>query len=174
VVDLGDFAVTAPPGDGWVVEVTAQGKAVTFTREKTWWTGKVLGATFITVAQCLEHPDVPSLDEESAANRLRDEEEQGMVERGVKAGTYRLSDVRREVVTLDGRRYYLLRFKQTIFKPGMDWAAESVFYLHFPADFGERRVFYLFDISDSKESGSFATIDTSQIHPVLRSFQLKR
>jgi hypothetical protein len=174
VVDLGDFAVTAPPGDGWVVEVAAQGKVVTFTREKIWWTGKVLGATIITVAQNWETPDAPLLDEEAAANRFRDHEEQGMVERGVKAGQYRVSDVRREVVTLDGRRYYLLRYKTTIPREGLDWVAESVLYVHYPADFGERRVFYLFHIMDSKENYSFATIDTDRIQPVLRSFQPKR
>jgi hypothetical protein len=174
VVDLGDFAVTAPPGDGWLVEVAPQGMAVTFTRQKTWFTGKVLGVTTITVLQNSVTGDAPLLGEEAEANRCRDQEEQIMVEQGVKTGKYRLSGVPTEVVTLDGRRYDLLRYKSATPRPGLDWVGESVLYVHYPAGFGERRVFYEFLIGDSKESGSLTTIDTSQIEPVVRSFRLKR
>jgi hypothetical protein len=174
VIDLGDFAVTAPSGDDWVVQVDTQGKAVKFARQKTWWTGKVLGATTISVLQNKVSKDAPLLDEEAEANRYREQEEQVMVERGVKAGLYRLSDVRNEAVTLDGRRYYLLRYKTDIPMEGIDWIAESVLYVHYPADFGESRVFYVFQVSDSKENYSGKTIDTGQIEPVLRSFRLKR
>jgi hypothetical protein len=116
----------------------------------------------------------PLLDEEAEANRFRDTEEQGLVEQGVKAGLYRLSDVHRDVVTLDGRRYYLLRYRTVIPRSGFDLIGESVLYVHFPADFGERRILYVFHIGDFKENYSLVTIDTRQIEPVLRSFRLQR
>jgi len=180
VVDLGDFAVTAPPGDGWEVNVAAQGMGVTFTRPRLgvglFFRGRLPGATVITVLQNTFTGDAPLLSEEAEANRYRDHEEQGMVEQGVKAGLYRLSDVERDTVTLDGRRFYVLRYKQAIpqgfLRP--DLVAESLLCVHYPADFQGRRVFYVFHISDSREGGSMATNDTSQIEPVLKSFRLKR
>jgi hypothetical protein len=158
-----------------VVELADQGKTVTFRRQKVWpLSGKVLGATEITVRQNWVTPDTPLLDEEAEANRFRGVEEQGMIEQGVKPGLYRLKDVQRDVVTLDGRRYYLLRYKTVIPRPGLDLIGESVLYVHFPADFGERRIFYVFHVADFKEEYSLVSIDTSQIEPVVRSFRLKR
>ena len=175
-IELANYAVSPPPGTDWVVEVKQEAGAVTFERRKVWITGRVLGATTITVMQNEAVGEQPVVDEEAEANRFRDNEETIMRQEGVAKGLYELYDVERGITTLDGMKLYTLRYKQSVRQGAMQpsYVIEATLYVYFPPDFEEHRRFYVFHISDGKEKFSMATVDTRQIEPVIRSFRLRQ
>lgn len=186
VIEMGSFTVNQPPGADWQTRVFKDEGVVTFIKEegKTMrvfgeiMAGKTIirGITLIQVNSYMAPPQKWNLNEEKMADDVRKQEENTMIEEGVRKGQYKLEDVKKDVATVGGRRLYLMSYKATI----GSWLSlkenpkvvEAVIYFYFPQDFQKKRNFYSFLISTSYIRGNFVKVDLTQIYPVINSFQI--
>lgn len=173
VVDMGEWAVAAPPGDSWTVEKDPKG-SVTFMKKKVdFLTSRVKGLTNIAVIRNQVLGDAPLGDVEAEAEKLREHELSGMRDMGVALGLYELSDVRKEKVSVDGRTWYVLRYRQRHPQREPPMNVDAALHAWYPPGFAERRVFYLVHVSDWREDPTTAAIDPAQAEAVLRSLTVK-
>ncbi len=166
-IDMGAYSIKTPPGEGWKAEVVEQKAAVRFYRQSL-QKGVIAGTTIIQVFQNVIFPGGWHLSEEEAADDYRNNEERGMVELGVKKGQYQLSDVKKGITAIDGRKLYFMSYKTAELK-GLFKTAEAVLYLFFPPDFKKMHIFYCFLINEAYVTGKYE-VNLTQINPVINSF----
>jgi ankyrin repeat protein len=184
VIDMGSFTVNQPPGEDWGTRVFRDKGVVAFIKEEgkpmrvfgQIMTGrtKIRGITLIQVNSYIAPPQKWDLNEEKMADEVRKQEENTMIEKGVKKGQYKLEDVKKDMAIIGGKKLYFMSYKATIGKAFLSSdpkAVETVIYFYFPQDFEKRHNFYSFLISTSYIRGHFVKVDLTQIHPVINSFQ---
>ncbi len=98
IIDMGPYSVKAPLGDGWEAEVKKEQGTINFIRPKKKALGISGGTTVVTVFLNVVFPNGWHLSEEEVADNYRNMEEQGMIEKGVKTGIYRLEDVKKALL----------------------------------------------------------------------------
>src|SRR5271169_5728433 len=185
-IDLGDYMVDVPSSEDWQIQVDKERGIVIFAKEKGKGMrilGQVLGGPpiirGITLIQIFRNAvkDSPKCDlsEEEMADDYRNNEENVMLKEGVAKGEYNLEDVKKGVITIDGKRLYFMSYKAATAGSwmGATKAVEGTLYLYFPPDFKTNHIFYGFLISESYFRKYFMTVDLTQIYPVINSFQLK-
>jgi hypothetical protein len=140
------YSVRAPLEKGWKVETNREGQAIVFQRTRKFLLEKVqlLRLLVMRDSSQAEHWPLPPGD---FADSLRAQELAIMQREGVANRQYELKDVRTAVDTIAGKELYSLRFQKVLYLPER-WREDGTFYLFFPADYGERHVFYSFLLSD--------------------------
>jgi hypothetical protein len=119
------------------------------------------------------------ISEEEVANDYRDREEADMIRRGVMTGQYELSDVKKSITMIGGKKVYFMSYKTLGWSKGNKGptdhrvVGEAVLYLFFPADFKERHFFYIFLINHSYLQGSLQKGDLTPIISVISSLKIK-
>jgi ankyrin repeat protein len=183
VIDMGSFTINQPPGEDWETRVFKDKGVVAFIKEEgkgmrafgQIMTGrtKIRGITLIQVNSYIAPPQKWNLNEEKMADEVRKQEENTMIEEGVKKGQYKLEDLKKDVTIIGGKKLYFMSYKATIGK--VFWeeskAVEAVIYFYFPKDFEKKHNFYSFLISTSYIRGHLVKVDLTQIYPVINSFQ---
>lgn len=177
VKDVGDYTVSVPPGEEWVVTIDQNRGTLDAEKPKIWWTGRTLGNTLISVFQNKLLPEEKwSMSEEQVADDYRNTEEQIMRE-AAQRGEYNLEEVKRTFLQIGDKKLYSMSYKSAtkgswlITGPPKD--VEAVLYLYFPQNYKVTHTFYGFLISESYERGALVMKDLDQIYPVINSFQLK-
>ncbi len=172
-VDMGMYSVGYPVGDDWSCKKDKFNKSVKFLRQKTWWTGKVLGETSIKINVNEIKFDSMILDEKKFADEFRKNELEDMRE-GVAKDQYDINDIINFDTTFSGKKYYCVSYTKSSGNELIGGTnIESILAVFVPPEFGSKRIFYTFLIEDSKELGSFAEMDARQIYPVLKTFIVK-
>jgi hypothetical protein len=177
IIDMGNFSVIGPPGNGWFVNIQKDQRKVEFQkRNVSQSTGFINESTLIHVLQnWVADEKLKRLSEEEVADDFRMKEELGMLFRGVGMGKYELTDVKKETTIIDDKKLYLMSYRTSgVGKPvPRKWISEAVLYLFFPADFKERHFFYCFLIQQVKAEGFFGAYDLTPIIPVINSLKIK-
>jgi hypothetical protein len=181
-IDMGNYRVSPPPGDGWQVDIERENgtSTVTFMKLKLWWTGRVLGSTLIRVFKDTVKPDSWHLSEEQVANNVRSTEEKIMIKEGVEKGIIELKDVEKETEIISGKKFYTMTYKTSmgsflggVLRQGTWRSSENKLYLYFPPNFNDEHIFYGFLIGEEYEKGALVEkVNLAQIYPVINSFEL--
>ncbi len=164
IIDMGIYTVKAPLGDGWKVEIAKERMRVTFMNKPGSFLGGRLPIIVIDVAQNRVMQKNWNLTEEETANDYRNGEEADMMMRGVLPGNYELHDVEKNTMTFEGKKLYTMSYKTMggkWFDP--DKEQKATLFLYFPPDFGEKRIFYTFLISEVKAKGTIRETDSTLI-----------
>ena len=141
VIDMGNYFVESPVGEGWQIQIDKSKGIVSFTKIKqsiiSKMAGVIDGSTLIRVFRNEIAPQGWHMSEEETADDFRNLEEKIMIEEGVKKGEYNLEDVKKGITTINGKKLYFLSYKTTagtffggISPKGPLRAAEAVLYLY--------------------------------------------
>lgn len=174
IVDAGYFTVE-PPYGVWSCQVNKQMGFISFGKSKYSVLGAPVGSTLIRVFRNGVKEELWQLSEEEVADDFRKQEENTMVEEGVKKGQYKLEDVKKDITTIGGKKLYFMSYKtSTPFKViGGGTKINAVLYLHFPPEFKENHIFYGFLFSESHATGALVTFDVELVHSVINSLKIK-
>jgi hypothetical protein len=171
IIDMGSYSVAYPVGDDWSCRKDKFNKSIQFSREKCWWTGVVLGETNILIYENVIKSDTLSLTEKQTADEYRNEEIKNLKQSGqIEPEDQNFCDT-----MFNGKKFYCLSYGYT--EGGLlgmgGKTAEVIMALHFPSNFREKHTFYVFMISDFKQSDALISNDATQLYPVLKSFNCK-
>lgn len=174
-VDMGTFSVSYPAGDDWTCETDKIKKIVSFARYKRWITGSILGTTIISISEELILQDTIKISEKETADRYLNSQLLFMRDEGVKKGKFVIQDYKMIDTTINGKKFYCMIYTTSAGSSweGNEYETESILVLYLPPDFKDKHKIYVFDISDTKRSGTMIGQNPWQIYPVLRSFILK-
>ncbi len=141
IIDSGRFSVHQPPGDDWAV--TLEPDRVFFRRDRH-VDGTLAGTTAVLVLRTRPAEDECGRSaEETARDYCRDEEFDLWVS-GQLTGLFGLEDVGREVVEIDGRQLYSMRYRQAFAEEFGGARTDNRMYMYFPASFRDDNYFYVF------------------------------
>jgi len=173
-IDMGNYTVNAPLGEGWKVEVEKDKGAIKFSKQTKSFFGGGLPVTIIHVSRNWVLQEKWNLSEEEIANDYRTGEAANMMVQGGVFGDYILEDVKNDTMTLDEKNIYTMSYKTTGGKWfGKSKVQEATLYLYFPPDFKEKHAFYIFVMSEVHKRDKDKKTDFTQILPVIKSLRLK-
>ncbi len=164
-IDAGRYVVCVPPGD-WEYSLDTPAAFVQFQRSHT-WLGRVEGISTIEV---ITHRAPGNMDEGAVARSHLDMAELLLCE--LARGEYTLTELERCDTRTSGRGLPSITWRKRMdfLKYGF-WREHGVIRLWFPPDFGERRIFYSFAMTEGYLAGSVvATDDLLQLDRVMESF----
>lgn len=172
IVEMSGYSILAPLGKNWGMETDEGKKEVTFSRQKIYsLSGQVIGYTLITVRQRnIQSQETMGMSEEEVAEHFLDKEEKPMFE-AVKD----VKNIKKESITIDGKKVYTISGSATVEVPGIDMISERAIFLYFPPEFSDNHNFYLFAIEDAYQKYSWAAFaDISQIFPIIKSLTIAK
>lgn len=175
-IDIGSYTVDQPYGENWTIKINKQAGKVQFIKQsKALFGAGGLPSTMIQVSyNSVVQKNMWQMTEEEIANDYRDGEIDNMTFRGILPGLYELHDVKKDIITLDGKTFYTLSYKQMGGRWfGTDKFAESILYLYFPPSFKETHRFYLFLITEWHKRDKKLTAHLTPIIPIIKGFRLK-
>jgi hypothetical protein len=108
--------------------------------------------------------------EKWVADNYRKLEESDMVVRGVHKGRYELQDLKKYELTINGKHFYTMTYKQILKE---DLTGYGYLYLYFPSDFEESSKFYIFHYFYLESKGKQLRITLYEFHSVVNGFTLK-
>jgi len=178
IVDMGDFSVIGPPGEGWFVNMEKDQRTVEFIKRNVSRPAGAIDESIIirVFRNLITDEKLKHLSEEKVADDFRANEEAGMLVMGVMRGKYDLADVKKGTTMIGDKKLYLMSYRTSGWSKGptrQKWINDSVLYLFFPADFEEKRFFYCFLIGHLFMQGSLEKGDPTPIIPVISSLKIK-
>jgi hypothetical protein len=174
-IDMGDYAVSVPPGDGWKVETDKDKLTVQFTKQTKSFLGGALPMTVIQVGQNRVLQEKWNLSEEDTADDFRNMEEVGMMMLGVMPGNYELHDVKKDTMRMEGKKLYTMSYKTMGGKWfGTDKIQEATLYVYFPQDFREKHKFYTFLMGEVHERHKIRESDPALVYAVINSLRMRQ
>jgi len=170
-----DYFTVEPPYGVWACQVEKQMGFISFGKSKYSVLGAPVGSTLIRVFRNGVKQELWHLSEEEVADDFRNQEENTMIEEGVKKGQYKLEDVKKDITTIGGKKLYFMNYKtSTAFKIiGGGTIINAVLYLYFPLEFKENHIFYGFLFLESHATGALVTFDVELIYTVINSLKIK-
>jgi uncharacterized lipoprotein YehR (DUF1307 family) len=111
-----------------------------------------------------------SHSERWVADAFRRGEEADMIARGVKKGMYKLKDLKKFELNVNGKNLYAMTYKQLI-KRGL--IGYGYLYLYFP-DFENSNKFYIFLYSYVYRGSESRDVSLEEFYSVIKGFRLKR
>ncbi|MCX7771201.1 MAG: hypothetical protein N2202_09025 [Proteobacteria bacterium] len=178
MIDMGSYSVESLPNENWKVEIEKEKGIIRFIKEEK---EKIFGflpsrkkrLTFIQISKNLVMDmNIWHLSEEKIADDYRNNEEQIMIEMGVKTGQIVLKDVKKGVTQIGDKKLYFMSYKAVSIKQPKI-VQEAVLYLYFPQDFKDTNTFYIFLINEGYPLDSPIKVDFTEYYPLLKSFKAK-
>ena len=173
VIDIGDYSIIGPPGDGWFVNIQKSRRTVEFKKSN----GSKNESFMVRVFRnWITDEKLKRLSEKEVADDFREKEEVGMLMMGVMRGKYMLTDVKKDTTMIVDKKLYLMSYRTSGLSKGpthQKWIIDSVLYLFFPADFEESHFFYCFLMSHLFIEGTLEKGDLTPVIPVINSLKIK-
>ena len=165
LIDMGTYAVNAPLGETWRVQTDTVSGMVTFKDN-----GPEGRFSVISVLPGTWRPGTINQTEDEIAKLILGGEERNMTERGA-TRSYSLSNLSKEVTTIDGKRLYVMSYTITDRSKAVPIEIKYAMYLYLPPNFAQRWIFYGFLIGQAQKIGGTAhETDLTRIGPVINSF----
>jgi len=99
VIDIGDYSIIGPPGDGWFVNIQKSRRTVEFKKSN----GSKNESFMVRVFRnWITDEKLKRLSEKEVADDFREKEEVGMLMMGVMRGKYMLTDVKKDTTRAKG------------------------------------------------------------------------
>ncbi len=175
-VFLTTFSVQTPAGQ-WKTSLDIPNDVVDFEQEKLGavrlLTGHAQGSSDIKVYGAHVLLGAWALTEDGVAADWFDAEERTMRTEGEARGLYRIKEIARDTLWLEGRRLHVMRYviQMNVMRSGQG-RIDAALYLWFPPDHRLTHRFYGFHVSEATRG--FARPVVERIQPVIRSFRLER
>lgn len=174
LIKLDGFSITSPSGDDWEYTLHKSRKEVYLYYESS---NILTGSATSTIVSVYKDSLITPAEKEvkEYADAYLDKNVSDFKHSGV-AGV-RIKSTRKSDTTITGRKFYAIAYNASYRIENLQLYLDDVFFLYFPDDFEESRIFFGFNISCSYNQplGIF-NINSSDLKPVfgiLKSFKMQ-
>ena len=161
-ITMNSFSLQTELRQGWETKVDTIKQSVTFEKKK----GKIVSSILV------RERDASKLysgihTEQWVADAYRRGEESDMIARGVMTGMYKLSNVEKHNINVDGKNMYTMTYLME-----MDgYVAHGYLYLYFP-DFKAQNRFFVFLYTFFHPTDEHQNVNLQEFYSIIRSFCL--